>query len=66
MFVAAASPTRHVGHMEQHPGAQKAAGLAAGAAAAATEGPGAAVCGYVPAGAAFTMNENVCPSYDVI
>lgn len=34
---------RHVGHLEQHPGAQEAAGLSAGEAAAAAERPGAAV-----------------------
>lgn len=38
----------HVGYMEQHPGPQEAARLAAGEAAAAAEGPGAAVrVGYV-------------------
>lgn len=40
-------PARHVGYMEQHPGAQEAAGLSAGEAAAAAERPGAAVRGYV-------------------
>ena len=35
-------PGRDVGHMEQHPGAQEAAGLPAGEGAAAAEGPGAA------------------------
>lgn len=33
--------------MEQHPGAQKAAGLSAGEAAAATKRPSATVRGYV-------------------
>lgn len=39
--------TRHVGHVEQHPGAQEAAGLPAGEAAAAPEGPSATDRGYV-------------------
>lgn len=36
---------RHVGHMEQHSGAQKAVGLSAGEAAAAAEGSRTAVRG---------------------
>lgn len=43
----AIATVRHVGYMEQHPGPQEAAGLAAGEAAAAAERPGATVCGYV-------------------
>lgn len=42
----AIAKVRHVGHMEQHPGPQEAAGLAAGEAAATAERPGATVCGY--------------------
>ena len=47
VFVLSGAPARHVGHMEQHPGAQEAAGLAAGEAAAAAERPRAAVGWYV-------------------
>lgn len=45
----------HVGHMEQHPGAQEAAGLSAGEAAAAAEGPRAAVRRYVHPGGDKTL-----------
>lgn len=43
------NPARHVGHMEQHSGAQEAAGLSAGEAAAAEERPSCptTVRGYV-------------------
>lgn len=44
-FCVHVNPARHVGHMEQHPGAQEAAGLSAGEAAAAAERPGAAGSG---------------------
>lgn len=39
-------PVSHVGHMEQHSGSQEAAGLSAGAAAAAAERPRSTVRGY--------------------
>lgn len=45
MSVLLLNPPRHVGHMEQHPGAQEAAGLSAGEAAAAAERPRTAVRG---------------------
>lgn len=43
VFFLQLSPARHVGHMEQHPGAQEAAGLSAGEAAATAERPGSDV-----------------------
>jgi len=45
--VAVLDPARYVGHMEQHPGAQEAAGLPAGEAAAAEERPSSTVLRYV-------------------
>ena len=51
------NPARHVGHMEQHPGAQEAAGLSAGEAAAAEERPDGptTVRGYVHTGELGTV-----------
>lgn len=43
--VTAVASVRHVGHMEQHPGSQEAAGLFAGEAAAAAERPRSTVGG---------------------
>lgn len=45
--VVTVATVRHVGHMEQHPGPQEAAGLAAGEAAEAEERPGATLHRYV-------------------
>lgn len=45
--VVTVATVRHVGHMEQHPGPQEAAGLAAGEAAEAAERPGATLHRYV-------------------
>lgn len=45
--VVSVAAVRHVGHMEQHPGPQEAAGLAAGEAAEAAERPGPTLHRYV-------------------
>lgn len=50
VFLLPLNAARHVGHMEQHPGAQEAAGLSAGEAAATAERPSTTVGGYVQTG----------------